>query len=447
MSNIEVGELGMIPINSIIIEERAREELGDLDEIESSIKERGLISPLAVKRLDDDKYLLLAGERRFMVLKRNKVDLIPVRIYPTKITEFEIKSIELAENLYRKGFEYWEYDNLVRKINTLQQKIHGKKLSGPSSTGWSLNDTGKLLNSSKATVSNAIKRAKLRDSFPELFKKCKTQHDASKILRRIDEEVVKEKIVEKIESSKQNNTFTKISKCYILNNFFTGVKQIPKKVFHLVEIDPPYAINLHKTKKLKTPTKSNLDSYNEVSPAIFLNGDPNSTWLGLNKMLTECYRVMTEHSWLVLWFGPEPWFNDIYEAIINAGFQTNRLCGIWTKSPGQSRHPEIYLANSYEMFFYAWKGRPALNKQGRSNIFDFPKLPPHKKIHPTEKPIELTTAIYDTFAFPGSRVLIPCAGSGNGIISANKLNMSAVGFELSKSYRDSFLVKLHSEFV
>jgi DNA modification methylase len=39
--------------------------------------------------------------------------------------------------------------------------------------------------------------------------------------------------------------------------------------------------------------------------------------------------------------------------------------------------------------------------------------------------------------------LIPFLGSGNGLIAADNLGMSPVGFELSKGYRDSFLIKLH----
>ncbi len=452
MSNIEVGQVAMISISDIEVGDRAREEMGDLEEIENSIKERGLISPLAVKQTAPDKYLLLAGERRFMVLSKNKVKTVPVRIFPEAISEFEMKSIELAENLHRKDFEYWEYDNLIREVNELQQKIHGAKSPGPSKEGWSLENTGELLNASKATVSTAIKRAQARDAFPELFDSCKTQKDASKILKKMDEAVVKDAIVKKMELNRQDSSFVQISKCYILDNFFSGVQEIPNNVFHLVEIDPPYAIGLHSTKKVAGGESIyNTNDYNEVPSNLFINGPknptPESTWLGLSTMLKECYRVMVDHSWLICWFGPEPWFNDVYEAIINAGFHTSRMCGVWTKPLGQSNRPEIYLANSYEMFFYAWKGRPALNKAGRSNLFNFTPVNPTQKIHPTERPIELTTEIYNTFAFPGSRVLIPCAGSGNGIISAHDLGMSPVGFELSKGYRDSFLVKLHSKFV
>jgi DNA modification methylase len=52
--------------------------------------------------------------------------------------------------------------------------------------------------------------------------------------------------------------------------------------------------------------------------------------------------------------------------------------------------------------------------------------------------------IYNTFAFQGSRVLIPFLGSGSGLIAAHQLGMTGVGFELTKAYRDSFLVKANS---
>jgi DNA modification methylase len=51
--------------------------------------------------------------------------------------------------------------------------------------------------------------------------------------------------------------------------------------------------------------------------------------------------------------------------------------------------------------------------------------------------------IYETFAFQGSRVLIPFLGSGVGLLAAHSLGMTGVGFELTKSYRDSFLVRVH----
>jgi len=436
---IEVGKVGMVPLESIIINERARQEMGDLNGLEANIKEAGLISPLAVKDNKDKTYTLLAGERRFSVLKKNKVKEIPVRIYEKDISDLEMKIIEKSENFFRKDMEFWELDKLTLEIHQMQQALHGVKAPGPNQEGWSVQDTGELIGGlSKASVSQSIRRAEAREAFPELFKSCKTAFDASKVLKKVDEALIKQTIAQKLESQKSSSVLTQLSKCFILKDFFEGVKEIPDRVMHLVEIDPPYAIDLVKQKKKDGESQYQLDDYNEIDKDIY----PDF----LLRLFQECYRTMTDHSWLICWFAPEPWFETVYNLIFKAGFSTTRMCGIWTKgSPGQNMNPSIRLANSYEMFFYAWKGRPALNKAGRGNEFRFSPVPANQKTHPTERPVELMKEIYDTFAFPGSRVLIPFLGSGNGLIAAHELGMSAVGFELGKSHKDSFLVKIYNE--
>jgi len=443
MSKIDVGKVAMVPFESIYVTDRTRKEMGDLDGMEESIKERGLIQPLAVKELESGNFQLLAGERRYRILERNEVDIVPVRIFPQNITEFEMKSIEMAENFYRKDMEYWEYDNLVAETHELQQEIHGKRLPGPDQEGWTQEDTGDMLGVTNASVNTAIKRANAREAFPELFNKCKTQKDASTVIKKMDEMMVKEVIAQKIENSKAETSFTQLAKRYIVGSFFDGVKKIPDNVYHLVEIDPPYAIGIKEAKKTDGESRYSLSEYNEIPKSKFMEGDPSIQWQGMDEVFKQCYRIMTDHSWMIVWFGPEPWFNSIYLSIINAGFQTTRMCGIWTKPSGQSKRPEIHLANSYEMFFYAWKGRPALNKQGRRNNFEIPSVPAQQKVHPTERPVELMKDIYDTFAFTGSRILIPFLGSGNGLLAAESLGMEGLGFDLSKAHRDSFLVKLH----
>jgi len=433
---IEVGKVGMVPTDLITIEERARQEMGDLDGLEANMKESGLISPLAVLANEDGTFRLLAGERRYTVLKRNNVTEIPVRIYEQELSDLEMKIIEKAENFFRKDFEYWELDALTLEIHSLQQQLHGVPVPGPGNSGWTVADTGSMVGISQPQVTQAIKRATAREAFPELFENCKTASDASKVLKKIDEEVVKQVIAQKLESDKSDFSLQKLSNSYVVKDFFEGVKEIPDNVMHLVEIDPPYAIRLGDQKRKDGESQYNLENYNEV--------DSDDYPKFIYKVFKECYRVMAQHSWLICWFAPQPWFEIIYNAITGAGFETTRMCGIWTKgTPGQNMNPAIRLSNSYEMFFYAWKGNPALNKAGHSNEFRFPPVPPTQKTHPTERPVELMKELYETFAFPGSRVLIPFLGSGNGLLAANQLGMAALGFELSKAYKDSFLVKAH----
>jgi DNA modification methylase len=434
---IEVGEVGMIPLSSVIIEDRARQEMGDLDGLEENMKESGLISPLAVLSLTNESFKLLAGERRFRVLERNGVEFIPVRIYREMLSEIEMKIIEKSENFFRKDMEFWELDKLTMEIHEMQQTIHGVKFPGPGQSGWGTRDTADMIGvKSPAAITEAVKRAEAREAFPELFDGCKTASDASKVLKKLDEAMIKAKIAEQLETQKTTGNINQLSKCFILKDFFEGVKEVPDGIMHLVEIDPPYAIDVTKSKKKDGESQYILENYNEIPEDDYQ--------VFLSRLFAQCYRVMANHSWLVCWFAPEPWFEVVYRELNNAGFSTTRMVGIWSKgTPGQNMNPSIRLANSYEMFFYAWKGQPALNKAGHGNDFHFSPIPAQQKTHPTERPIELMREIYDTFAFSGSRVFIPFLGSGNGIIAASQLGMSASGFELSKAYKDSFLVKVH----
>ena len=442
---ISVGKVGMIPTSSIVVaEDRAREIMGDLEALELNMKESGLISPLAVKDNKDGTFKLLAGERRFTVLSRNNIPTIPVRIYDQDLSEIEMKIIEKSENFFRKDMEFWELDKLTLDIHRMQQQLHGVKADGPGSAGWGMADTGEMIGGvSKATVSQSIKRAELREQIPEIFDGCKTASDASKVIKKLDEAVVQQIIAKQVESKAAgNSTLMQLSKSFILKNVYEGIKEIPAGVFHLVEIDPPYAIKLMDKKKVEGESQYITTDYNEIAADSYINGDGNK-WLGMRTLLKECYRVMTDHSWLLLWFAPEPWFDTLYKELIHAGFETTRMCPIWTKPSGQTHQPETNLPNSYEMFFYAWKGRPAIARQRGGNVFNYSPVPAQQKAHPTERPIDLMKEIYETFAFQGSRILIPFLGSGVGILAAHELGMTALGFELTKSYKDSFLVKVH----
>ncbi len=446
---ISVGRVGMIPTQSVIVaEDRAREVMGDLEALELNMKESGLISPLAVKDNKDGTFFLLAGERRFAVLTRNGVAEVPARIYDNNLTDIEMKVIEKSENFFRKDFEFWELDKLTLEIHRLQQSIHGAITTpGPGQEGWKMEDTAEMLGGvSKATISQAIKRAEIREACPEVFDGCKTAADALKVIKKLDEAIVRQVIAQQIEVKNVNESssvLSQLAKAYIIKSCFEGIKEIPSGVFHLVEIDPPYSIKLMEQKKSEGESQYQTTDYNEIPAEIYLDGDPHGTWKGMKTLLKECYRVMTEHSWLLCWFGPDPWFEYLYKAIREAGFESTRLCPIWTKHSGQTKQPETRLPNAYEMFFYAWKGRPAIARQRGGNVFDYSPVPPQQKVHPTERPIEMMRDIYETFAFPGSRVLIPCLGSGNGIIAAHQVGMTAIGFDLTKAYRDSFLVKVH----
>jgi len=436
---IDVGTVAKVPISSIICEGRTRQDLGDLDGQESSMRKVGMAQPLAVMDLGNGQYKLLAGGRRLAILQRTGTPEVTIRIYPPGLSPLEQKAVELAENFWRKDMEFHEYDRLIKDIHDLETEIHGKRVSSsPDAPGWTQEKTAGLMGITRPAVTTALKRAAAREALPDLFAGCTTQKDANRVLDKLTESAIKEALAKKIEQSMPSSSILqRLSQSYILEDFFTGVAKIPDGSVHLVEIDPPYSIDLKSLKKQEGPAEAtNLGTYNEIAAEDYISF--------MTKVLKESYRVMTEHSWLICWYGPEPWAEVFYQLITQTGFKTTRLTAFWPKGSGQSKNPTIRLANSDERFYYASKGSPALAKPGHTNEFRYAPVPSQKKIHPTERPVELMKDIYSTFTWEGSRLMIPFLGSGSGLIAAHELKINAFGYELSSAYRDAFLLRVNS---
>jgi len=110
-----------------------------LNELSESIKEQGIIQPILVRKKSDDKYEIVAGERRWRAAQLAKIHEVPVII----LNIDDKKSLEFAilENIQRSDLNGIEealgYDNLVRKFAYSQEalsKILGKSRSHIANT-------------------------------------------------------------------------------------------------------------------------------------------------------------------------------------------------------------------------------------------------------------------------------------------------------------------------
>lgn len=444
MSNTEMGKiaqrlggrLAKISLNEIEVGERYRQDYGDLNELALSLKERGQLQNLVVKENPDSglPFKLLAGGRRFktMTEKLEWTDAFAL-IFPRDLSDLEMLEIEWEENCRRRELKWEEDVAIKRKICELRLAQFGERIGdSKDSPGTSLRATAEELGVSAATMSQDVSLAKAAEACPELFKGCKTKKEAQKILAAATQQLARAELAKRAEASVPSESqLRSVIERYIICDFFEGVAGIPDKCIHFVEIDPPYAVALQDVKKLKD-VRYSLNAYNEV--------DINDYRVFIAKTLLQCHRVMTEHAYGILWFAPEPWAEIMYQLICEAGFETTRLTGKWIKPGGQTNRPERYLANASEDFYYFWKGSPTIVRQGRTNIFQYTPIAGTKKVHPTERPLEMMQEILSTFCFEGSRIMVPFLGSGKTILAAETLKMKAFGYELSSTYRDAFVV-------
>ena len=432
------GALGVVQRKDIIFGERFRKDYGDIQELMESFKTDGIIQPLTVKDNKDGTYTLLAGGRRFTAATQLGIDEIPVRIYTKDLNDLEMRNIELMENVVRKDLNWAEAARLRTEILDIQKKLYGeRKSTDPNAPGVSLRDVAEMLGKSPALLSVDQMLVASMAAFPDLEKQ-KTRTDALRMVDKMKEGMIKEEIAKRMQSKVSTSSIDSLrvalSKRYILSDCRAVLKGLPDNSVDFCEIDPPYAIDLINIKEgLKE--KYDVNAYTEKT---------NEEYLAfMHSILKECYRVLTDNAWVVLWFGPQPWHEDMYRILVDVGFTTTRLNGIWYKGQqGQCMQPDLYLANSYESFYYARKGAPPIIRQGRSNVFHYKGVYHADKEVPTERPIEMIQDILSTFCWQGGRVFVPFLGSGNTILAADNLGMIAFGTDTGKSNLDSFTVRV-----
>ena len=191
-----------ISISSIIrnkYQPRKKFEKESLEELTSSIKERGIIQPIIVRKSDDEegKYEIVAGERRWQAAQNAGLHEVPSVV----IKADNLKSLEFAivENVQRKDLNPVEeaegYKRLIDEFNYDQEKV------------------AKFIGKSRAHISNCIRLLSLPQKIIEHIIDEKISQGHAKILVGLDNvELIAEKIISKKLSVRQTEALVRITK-------------------------------------------------------------------------------------------------------------------------------------------------------------------------------------------------------------------------------------------
>ena len=170
-----------------------------LDELVSSIKERGIIQPIIVRKSNDGKfkYEIIAGERRWLAAQKAGLHEVPV-----VVTEADdLKSLEFAivENVQRHDLNAIEeaqgYQHLIDDFSYDHEKV------------------AKFIGKSRSYITNCLRLLTLSKEILKLIELKKLSPGHAKILVGLDNATfVANKIIEKSLSVRQAENFVKIFK-------------------------------------------------------------------------------------------------------------------------------------------------------------------------------------------------------------------------------------------
>lgn len=110
-----IVEVGLDKITSGTSQARQRHvSVSKDDDLVSSIKKNGLLSPVILKRCGDGGFEIVVGQRRFLAHKELGRPTIKACILEGDISEIDAKKISLIENLARKDMKHADYVDTVQ---------------------------------------------------------------------------------------------------------------------------------------------------------------------------------------------------------------------------------------------------------------------------------------------------------------------------------------------
>ena len=189
-----------ISISSIIpnkYQPRKNFEKESLEELTSSVRERGIIQPLIVRKAEgqNEKYELIAGERRWQAAQNAGLHDVPVIV----IEADNLKSLEFAivENVQRKDLNPIEeangYKRLIDEFNYDQEKV------------------SKFIGKSRGHVANCLRLLSLPDEVIKLVEENKLSQGHAKILVSTENALfLAKKIINKKLSVRQSENLVRL---------------------------------------------------------------------------------------------------------------------------------------------------------------------------------------------------------------------------------------------
>ena len=160
--------LNYVDPDEVVVDGRIRKDCGNLDELADDIRENGLINPPTVYYdLEDEKYHLIAGERRLRACKKiSSMRKIPVLVITDPIGEEQRLRMEISENEMRQGFSMSERVDYARRLARIEAAKAARRMvdahaSAAPQNSAELGETRDKVSSAVGMSHDTLKKAQI----------------------------------------------------------------------------------------------------------------------------------------------------------------------------------------------------------------------------------------------------------------------------------------------
>ena len=405
----------IVSIDKIIVEDRARKDLGDLTDLMASIEKYGLIHPIVLS----PGHKLIAGHRRlqaFRNLGRTEIDVTWKTATGGEHYAAAEAEMELHENIHRKSMTEAEKSECLakylrlRQIRSTEVDLSGKKVIP------SIRQVAREAGVGKDTLREALRVMAIVSMMPEL----RGEESVAKIFSKFSR-AMSEKLLARIAKLTEGEAKTIVKQI----DCREGLKGIEDKSIKLILTDIPY----------------NLDVTQLASESWLVDNRHRASYFDPTKDLDESLSIIkdtVEDLWRILDTGCHLYacctfdqFQPFRAILSSRGFLVRPAPLIWNKTNGFNPNFGRSFPFCYECMLFATKG-PSRQMATGPKIDVFEYAVPSKKLHINEKPIGLWKELLLYSSYPGEQVLDPFCGSGSALVAAISLGRKAIGFDNSE---------------
>lgn len=407
-----------IQVSDVVITDRHRKKFENIDTLAQSIQDVGLIHPIVVEK---ETKRLIAGERRLRAYQLMGWPEIECT-FKEDLSEWEMQSIELEENLRRENLSYAEEVEAKLRLHELYQEKFGETVGVGTrggrreKGGHTLADTAELLGEAEGLTKMDIQLARAIRNNPELALK-DTKSAAYKAMKNTAELSLRSQIADILAEDSKNEGDVDIK--IILGNSLDVLKTYPDDFFDFCITDPPYLVDIDNSHDLSKTWDVRVDDDKENYPII-------------EGIFHELFRVLRPGAHCYIFFATVRW-DETKAMLVRSGLWHSPIPLIWTKGKVPPLDPYHQFGSMYEPIFFGSKGSPRSFTKTLlpDNVMSYPV---GSKTHPNQKPLDLICRLVENCSVENELGIDPFGGSGTFGVACKKLKRRAVLIEKDKEY-------------
>lgn len=452
-----------IPLEQIAVVDRARHDMGDLQELADDFlqidqtddgpRQRGQLQPGVVCRATEwhqqkfgvdlavTPWVLVAGGRRYAALNLAGIDTF-LAVDRGELPPLLQRIYELHENLFRKDLSWTE------KV-FLNEEIHKARVEEASSRGeeWSQKDSAAEYHTSHATISRDLEMAEALRANPELAKE---QSQAAAVRK-----IKYQQSIEQRTARVNQTSLIRVKDKLQVADMRQFTRALPDNLIDLCFTDFKFGIDYDfdptDANKYEDSQDSLRDLLTDVIPQIIRVTKPTG-WLALMmgstnyEMLRDLVQTCcAEHYEYadVTWRqdAAGDWIRERKQFCSSPAAGRASPCRfltaedpewIWYRpnSRNPSKWPELHAQNQYEKFCVVNMGEAVMVRKNEGNVLMHDAIY-EDRIHEMQRPHPLCLDVISRLTVGGELVADFCFGSGSALAAAAELQRDFLGCDIN----------------